>query len=503
MDRKGFIILHFLCLAILVAFCCKAEVLPQGLLDVGGYKFCYSPTGYITSPSEGHLYQILDDDSAYEFGWFPGKVAIFSGATAFSDADAHIEKNTLVPEFVFCGGEYIPVLGIKNGFQNSTAKDVFLQDCITLIDTNSFKGAKNISSLSLPISLGKIGSDAFVDMSALQSLYFRSSLPPDVVVNLTQDITEEWSMTDSYKEVSALFSTPLGRKNMLTTAKIFVPRGALLFYDMNPLFKSGLFDLVEYDPVMASPLNPEAESGLEFAKIQNFNLEVSGYVGESTTLNVNSQIKSDDFELGLSTKEYPYKVTGIGYRALSNVSKTLKEISIPDEVIYIKDEGFMDCGVESVNIGNGLLYVGNRAFANMKNLKSFTLTPLPVWDDSYRWPLDTFDGISDGATLYYDPVDPRVNKNKLPFSKFSNFVEFNSGVECIENNVDSNLKIYAVSGGISVECGNITPTICEVFNINGQKVYSGQISSENSMIEAASGFYLVIVNDVCKKVIVL
>lgn len=503
MNRKGFIRLGLLCLAILMAFCCGAEVLPQGVFDVGEYKFCYSPTGYITSPSEGHLYQIIDDDSVYEVGWYPGKVAMFAGATAFSDADAHIEKNTLVPKFIFCGGQYMPVLGIKGGFQNSTAPEVYLQDCITLIGANSFKGAKNIRSLTLPTSLTTIGSEAFADMPALESLYFRSALPPNVVVNLTQDITEDWGMSDLNKDVSALYSTPFGRKNTLTKAKFFVPRGSLLFYDMNPLFKSGIFEMEEYDPVVASPLNPEAEPGLEFVKTMNFNLEVSGYSGDSSTLNINSQVKSDDYELGLSTKEWPYNVTGIGYRALSNVSKNMKEISIPDEVVYIKDEGFMDCGAESLSVGNGLLYVGSMAFANMKNLKSFTLMPLQEWDDTYMWPYNSFDGIADGATLYYDPIDPRVDKNKLPFSRFANFVEFDSGVENIENACVSSFKAYAVNGGINIELNENTPELCEIFDINGRKVYSAPISTGNSVVAAAPGFYLVIVNDVCKKVIVL
>ena len=57
----------------------------------------------------------------------------------------------------------------------------------------------------------------------------------------------------------------------------------------------------------------------------------------------------------------PKTLTQIGYMAFSNC-KSLKHIEIPASVNVWGDDSFIDSGLESVELENGLALIGNRAF---------------------------------------------------------------------------------------------------------------------------------------------
>lgn len=68
----------------------------------------------------------------------------------------------------------------------------------------------------------------------------------------------------------------------------------------------------------------------------------------------------------------PDTVTTIGERAFYRC-EVLPLVSLPDQVLTIEDEAFFDSGIVSIEFGEGLKSIGNRAFENCSLLRRVTL----------------------------------------------------------------------------------------------------------------------------------
>lgn len=480
----------------------SAKTVSQASSLINGKEVCYFPTGYLPDSQDVHVYAVSPNEDSL-FGPYAGDVATFYGPNLFSNPDNVLHNNTLVPQFIFSQGRYLPVLAVApSAFKDADSHKVFLQDCITRIGASAFEDAGNVEELTLPASLEFIGTRAFLDMENLKSLRFRSPLPPDVEIEITSQFTEIAGMGTGTKLNHQLnYMTPLGRCNELESfmpsRKIYIPRGSWNLYRANPFFALLYMDVEEYDAEMESPRNPDAPEGLSLGKTGYFRLEATGYSGSAATFSFPATVSSDDYDLAVSMRENPYTLNGIGYRAFAE-NEALKEIDIDGAIEYIKDEAFKGCKAENVVIGGNVRYVGKDAFGDMPNLKSVTILPSA---DNARIYYDTgaFHNVPEDAVLYYDPSDARIDITDYPFNSFKHFATVDLGVEDIASAEASACRAFVGNGEIRIIASE--PSQCAVFAIDGRNVFSDVVEGETS-VALPEGLYIVAVPGNSYKLIV-
>lgn len=479
-----------------LALCAHSKVLPFGTFPIGESDVIFYPGGYSQDFVESNLFAIETVNDPLLERYF-NYVATFCGADNFNHSDNVIKTPTLVSRFTTHKGCYVPVLSIGKAFKDATASEVWIQDAITTIEDEAFANAKAISSLVMPMSLSYLGTSSLEGMSGLSSIYFRASLPPACKIEYAHQFPDIWQTGSVCDNIPASYTTPFGNENQEINCTIFVPRGALSFYLTHPLF-SGL-NLEEFEPETAVPHNPEGTCDIMFAKSGNFTLEAITYNGNASTLEIPSSIASDDYELSVSMRENPYTVTGIGYRSFAG--KNIVNYTIPSSVVYIKDEAFADSEAETIVIGEGVRFVGARAFAGMKNLNKFTILPSATGEKRF-FAIDAFEGINKDAVLICDFSDPSINRMERPFNAFSKMLDIRTSVNFIENTEECKLGVFAADGSISL-CNYLdSPVDIIIVNAAGIITYCGAIPGGETIITAPAGVYFVKASSSIKKIIV-
>lgn len=200
--------------------------------------------------------------------------------------------------------------------------------------------------------------------------------------------------------------------------------------------------------------------------------------------------------------ENPFSVEGIGYQAFYN-SQFLREITIPSETYYIKDEAFKGSTIEKIIIGDNVRYVGAEAFANLSNLKDVYMTPLkPISSSHFFWDWNVFEGISEDAILHYSKDDPRVDINQYPFKEFKNFDIIESGIDMTIVNKEELIHASSCQGGISIVNSGTSLQECEIFNIMGIGVKKVIVNPGDNFVDCEKGIYIVKTIEYSEKLIV-
>lgn len=239
-----------------------------------------------------------------------------------------------------------------------------------------------------------------------------------------------------------------------------------------------------------------ANGDFQYAKSGNYSLELREYQGKESKVEIPSSVAFESFEMGISMLEHPYEVAGIGAKVFYEQAE-IKDVMIPEGVKYVKGEAFRGCGVENVEADGNLQFVGDLAFGDLKNLKTFTLNRNASDMDKYHWAATAFDGINANSTLRYYADDVRVNPTELPWSRFSKFEVLTpsiegSGVEGIGNDPKAILKVIAGNGAISVCNDSNTEVSATVTAADGAVVFEGKISAgEIEHLRVAPGVYVV------------
>ncbi len=188
-----------------------------------------------------------------------------------------------------------------------------------------------------------------------------------------------------------------------------------------------------------------------------------------------------------------YSVTGIGNSAFKNCTD-LTSVTIPNSVTTIGNSAFVNCTkLTSVSIPNSVTSIGKRAFSNCTNLKHiYSHNSIPPTADDNTFDSATF---SD-ATLYIPTGSLSAYQEADVWKEFSNIVEMDfSGVEDV---LAEDVTITIQNGAIVVN-GVDEPIYIEVYNLQGQRVYSGY---ETTIPMNERGIYLVrIANRVVKVVL--
>lgn len=194
----------------------------------------------------------------------------------------------------------------------------------------------------------------------------------------------------------------------------------------------------------------------------------------------------------------PDKITRIGEGAFF-WNLRLSKINIPSTVTRIEKHAFDSAPLDSIDIPAGVTFIGRNAFWNNRNLKKVYSRPVmpPItneWTDvsSYL----PFLNSADEAILYVPKGSADAYRASEVFSEFKNIVELEAwqwptSISTPTMPTDA-YKVYGKDGTLHIETigGAHDPAFVNVYNINGQVVWKGQVSKRME-VPLPQGVYVV------------
>ena len=194
----------------------------------------------------------------------------------------------------------------------------------------------------------------------------------------------------------------------------------------------------------------------------------------------------------------PGKITRIGVGAFF-WNLRLRKINIPSTVTRIEKHAFDSAPLDSIDIPAGVTFIGRNAFWNNRNLQKVYSRPAipPVtneWtDESSYLP---FLHSADEATLYVPKGSADAYRASEVFSEFKNIVELEAwqwptSISTPIMPTDA-YKVYGKAGTLHIETtgGAQGPVFVNVYSINGQVVWKGQVTNRME-VPLPQGFYVV------------
>ncbi|WP_276805670.1 leucine-rich repeat domain-containing protein [Prevotella pallens] len=195
----------------------------------------------------------------------------------------------------------------------------------------------------------------------------------------------------------------------------------------------------------------------------------------------------------------PDKITRIGKRAFFWNLK-LHKIEIPSSVTRIEENAFDSAPLDSIDIPAGVTFIGRNAFWNNRNLKkvySRPITPPKTNEPTAISPYLPFEDCNEElVTLYVPKGSADAYRASEVFSEFKNIVELEAwqwptSISTPTMPTDA-YKVYGKDGTLHIETigGAHDPAFVNVYNINGQVVWKGQVSKRME-VPLPQGVYVV------------
>lgn len=194
----------------------------------------------------------------------------------------------------------------------------------------------------------------------------------------------------------------------------------------------------------------------------------------------------------------PDGVTQIGEGAFCWNLK-LHKINIPSSVTRIEGSAFDNAPLDSIDIPAGVTFIGRNAFFNNRNLKkvySRPITPPKTNEPTTLSPYLPFLHSADEAILYVPKGSADAYRASEVFSGFKNIVELEdwqwpTSISTPTMPTDA-YKVYGKAGTLHIETtgGAHDPAFVNVYNINGQVVWKGQVSKRME-VPLPQGVYVV------------
>ena len=194
----------------------------------------------------------------------------------------------------------------------------------------------------------------------------------------------------------------------------------------------------------------------------------------------------------------PDKITRIGEGAFF-WNLRLRKINIPSTVTRIEKNAFDSAPLDSIDIPAGVTFIGRNAFWNNRNLKKVYSRPVmpPItneWtDESSYLP---FLNSADEATLYVPKGSADAYRASEVFAGFKEIVELEAwqwptSISTPTMPTDA-YKVYGKAGTLHIETtgGAQGPVFVNVYGINGQVVWKGQVTNRME-VPLPQGFYVV------------
>ena len=177
----------------------------------------------------------------------------------------------------------------------------------------------------------------------------------------------------------------------------------------------------------------------------------------------------------------------------------LRKINIPSTVTRIEKNAFDSAPLDSIDIPAGVTFIGRNAFWNNRNLKKVYSRPVmpPItneWtDESSYLP---FLNSADEATLYVPKGSADAYRASEVFAGFKEIVELEAwqwptSISTPTMPTDA-YKVYGKAGTLHIETtgGAQEPAFVNVYGINGQVVWKGQVTNRME-VPLSQGFYVV------------
>ena len=194
----------------------------------------------------------------------------------------------------------------------------------------------------------------------------------------------------------------------------------------------------------------------------------------------------------------PDKITRIGEGAFF-WNLRLSKINIPSTVTRIEKHAFDSAPLDSIDIPAGVTFIGRNAFWNNRNLKKVYSRPVmpPItneWTDvsSYL----PFLNSADEAILYVPKGSADAYRASEVFAGFKEIVELEAwqwptSISTPTMPTDA-YKVYGKAGTLHIETtgGAHEPAFVNVYSINGQAVWEGQVTNRME-VPLPQGVYVV------------
>ena len=193
----------------------------------------------------------------------------------------------------------------------------------------------------------------------------------------------------------------------------------------------------------------------------------------------------------------PDGVTRIGKGAFE-LNFSLRKINIPSSVTYIAENAFACAHLDSIDIPAGVTFIGRGAFWKCDRLKKVYSRPVipPVtnaWSPSHL-PFES--DATETCTLFIPKGSAKAYRASEVFSGFKNIVELEdwqwpTSISTPTMPTDA-YKVYGKDGTLHIETigGAHDPAFVNVYNINGQVVWKGQVSKRME-VPLPQGVYVV------------
>ena len=193
----------------------------------------------------------------------------------------------------------------------------------------------------------------------------------------------------------------------------------------------------------------------------------------------------------------PDGVTRIGKGAFE-LNFSLRKINIPSSVTYIAENAFACTHLDSIDIPAGVTFIGRGAFWKCDRLKKVYSRPVipPVtnaWSPSHL-PFES--DATETCTLFIPKGSAKAYRASEVFSGFKNIVELEdwqwpTSISTPTMPTDA-YKVYGKNGTLHIETisGAHDPAFVNVYNINGQVVWKGQVSKRME-VPLPQGVYVV------------
>ena len=193
----------------------------------------------------------------------------------------------------------------------------------------------------------------------------------------------------------------------------------------------------------------------------------------------------------------PDGVTRIGKGAFE-LNFSLRKINIPSSITYIAENAFACAHLDSIDIPAGVTFIGRGAFWKCDRLKKVYSRPVipPVtnaWSPSHL-PFES--DATETCTLFIPKGSAKAYRASEVFSGFKNIVELEdwqwpTSISTPTMPTDA-YKVYGKAGTLHIETigGAHDPAFVNVYNINGQVVWKGQVSKRME-VPLPQGVYVV------------
>ena len=193
----------------------------------------------------------------------------------------------------------------------------------------------------------------------------------------------------------------------------------------------------------------------------------------------------------------PDGVTRIGNSAFY-CNFSLRKINIPSSVTYIAENAFACTHLDSIDIPAGVTFIGRGAFWKCDRLKKVYSRPvIPPVTNAWSPPHLPFESdATETCTLFIPKGSAKAYRASEVFSGFKNIVELEdwqwpTSISTPTMPTDA-YKVYGKDGTLHIETigGAHDPAFVNVYNINGQVVWKGQVSKRME-VPLPQGVYVV------------